>query len=62
MLPAGAVLTVAVLSRVLLVVADVLLAAGFYVAGAEGRRRWVSGPGVTAWPTGRPIRGQRLDR
>jgi glycosyltransferase 2 family protein len=34
-LPAGAVLTVAVLSRVLLVVADVLLAAGLAVAGRK---------------------------
>jgi glycosyltransferase 2 family protein len=40
-LPAGAVLTVAVLSRLLFVVSDVLLAAGFFVAGrssAAGNR------------------------
>jgi glycosyltransferase 2 family protein len=34
-LPAGAVLTVALLSRVLLVVADVLLAAGLFLAGRK---------------------------
>jgi uncharacterized membrane protein YbhN (UPF0104 family) len=38
-LPAGAVLTVAVLSRVLFVLADVLLAGGFYLAGRAGAAR-----------------------
>jgi uncharacterized membrane protein YbhN (UPF0104 family) len=38
-LPAGAVLTVAVLSRVLFVLSDVLLAAGFFLAGRASAAR-----------------------
>ncbi len=37
-------LTVAILSRVVLVVADVLLAAGFFIAGRKGAARRAAAP------------------